>query len=80
MLKEAALEKAKKQEKKKKKEKKPVYRSKRKKTPNIVKAMINTRNSRRINRKMLKKDIKIIICGVGKENKKLFFFSNLECD
>ena len=49
---------------------KPVYKSKRnlKKKP-IVKVMINTRNSKRINMKMLKKDIKIIKYGEGtKEN------------
>ena len=38
---------------------------KEKKKP-IVKVMINTRNSKRTNMKMLKKDFKIIKCGEGK--------------
>ena len=41
---------------------KPVYISKREKK-SIVKAMTNTKNSKRINMKILKKDIKIIKCG-----------------
>ena len=46
---------------------KPVCRSKRGKKKNpIVKAMINTRDSKRTNMKMLKKDFKIINCGEGK--------------
>ena len=45
---------------------KPVYRSKRKKKKPIVKTTINTRNSKRTNMKMLKKDIKIIKCGEAK--------------
>ena len=40
--------------------------------------MINTRNSKRTNMKMLKKDFKIIKCGEGKEEKsKHFFFNNV---
>ena len=42
---------------------KPVYRSKRKKKKPIVKAMINLRNSKRINMEVLKKDLKIVKCG-----------------
>ena len=46
--------------------KKLVYRSKRKKKK-IVKATINTRNSKKDKHKMLKKkDFKIIKCGEGK--------------
>ena len=41
---------------------KPVYRSKRKKKP-IIKVMIKTRNSKRTNMKMLKKDFKIRMWG-----------------
>ena len=47
---------------------KPVYRSKgrgRGGEP-IVKVMINTRNNKRTNMKMLKKDFKIIKYGEGK--------------
>jgi len=42
----------------------PVYRSTREKKA-IVKGMINTRNSKGTNVKMLKKDFKIIECGKG---------------
>ena len=46
---------------------KPTYRSKRGGKQNTtVKAIINTRNSKRIHMKMLKKDYKIIECGEGK--------------
>ena len=45
---------------------KPVYRSKRKKIKAIVKVTISTRNSKRTNMKMLKKNFKIIECGEGK--------------
>ena len=47
---------------------KPAYRSQsggKKKKP-TVKVMINTRNSKKTNMKMLKKDFKIIECGEGK--------------
>ena len=50
---------------------KPSYRSKRvKKKKKLkrmpVKVMANVRNSKRIHRRMLKKDNKIIECGKGK--------------
>ena len=57
---------------------KPVYRSgKKQKQKPFVKVMINTRNSKRINIKKVKNDIKIINCGEGEyENIDSFF---LEC-
>ena len=40
--------------------------------------MINTRNNKRANMKMLKKDFKIIECGEGKqENLDIFSFNNM---
>ena len=46
---------------------KPAYRSKREKNKQTtIKAMINTRNSKSTNMKMLKKNFKIIECGEGK--------------
>ena len=47
---------------------KPAYRSTRgkKKKKTTVKVMINSRNSKSIHIKMLKKDLKIIECGEGK--------------
>ena len=42
-----------------------------KKKKTIVKVMINSRNSKRTNTKMLKKDLQIIECREGKENKKI---------
>ena len=63
---------------------KPVYRSKmkkKKKNKGIVKVMTNTRNSKRVNIKMVKKkDIKIIKYGEGKlENLDYPFFFFRKC-
>ena len=58
---------------------KPADRSKRgEKQETTVKAMINTRNSKRTNMKILKKDLKSIECREGKlENTDSFFFNNV---
>ena len=48
---------------------KSVYRAKRKKAHIFVKVTINTRNNKRMNMMMLKKDFKIIKCGM--ESKKI---------
>ena len=45
----------------------------------IVKLTINTRNSKRIIMKMLKKDFKIIKCGEGKQENLDFFFPECVC-
>ena len=52
---------------------KPVYRFKGKKKKPIVKAMINTRNSKRTNRSMLIKDFKNHKMWGRKENLDFFF-------
>ena len=52
---------------------KPVYRSKRKKKNPTAKAKVNPSNWKMINMKMLKRDIKIIKCGEGKQENLDFF-------